>query len=199
MNGFICYHYSGVETMVGFFTKKKQMALELPPPPSPPNAAPLGDIPPIQPKPAEEQEALPELPEILAHEEIELPEAPTPEIPEIPPPEDHHEETLLPVPEEKPVVPQLEEVPAVFDQTIEPQEIVRKPVGPMFVSLDDYRTIMEHSNRVRAKLMESEDFLKHLNEIKVEEEKTFAKWQSQLEDIERKLGHVDRIIAKAQR
>jgi hypothetical protein len=192
--------------MFGFGKKKQQSLPELPPPPSPPEfPMPEGDIPSIKP-PSE----LPEAPSFEPEEApIELPEAPVPEMPEMPLPEfPSGEEEIAPpieadtghiepiVPEEQPVEMPVEEVPQ-FE--VPEKETVRRPVGPAFVSVDEYRNIMEHSNRVRSKLSEADEFVHRLSEIKADEEKTFDKWRAQLEEIERKLGQIDRVIAKAKR
>ncbi len=208
------HHHLGVETMLGLFKKKPSLSMpELPPPPSPPDfSKPVGDIPAIQasdaiegpeelPAPGEMPEfpsfesrpggmEMPELPSAPEREEQpELPEAPLPELPEAPTPDG-----MEPVESRGPFT--------VEEPTLEPSgrvETVRRPVGPAFVSVDEYRSILENSNRVRAKLVEAEEFVRRLNEIKAEEENAFEKWRVQLEDIERKLAHVDKVIAKAKR
>lgn len=194
--------------MFGFGKKKKPSLSELPPPPSPPGMElpkPASDFPPM---PAQE---LPEFPTAPSREEpiepfagVDIPEAPAPELPEAPGVEVQEVPTFPepPTMEEGISGHELEPAPeiAVFDRTIEePREIVRKMPGSMFVSVDDYRVIMDHSERVRAKLADAEHFVHQLGEIKAEEEKVFDKWRSQLEDVERKLGQVDRIVAKAKR
>ena len=131
-----------------------------------------------------------------------MPEAPAPRADEM-----AHDEIEVPLfeknnyPEmqdaEPPAIRPLIEEPAM--SAFEPRESVRKPVGPAFVSVDEYRTIMDNSNRVRDKLAEAEQFVHRLHEIKTEEENVFEKWRGQLEDAERKLGHIDRVIAKAKR
>jgi hypothetical protein len=213
MYGIKEHHYSGVETMFGFMRKKKQDSLpELPPPPSPLEfPMPTGDIPSIR---APETMDAPELPSFEPEEEkpIELPEAPSPEMPELPEPstlpeiEPHEIPELPPMDSDtghvEPLVPETFEEPS--EKYEEPAEIperetIRESIGPTFVSVDDYRNIMDSSNRVRAKLDETDEFVKRLAEIKSEEEKTFGKWRSQLEEIERKLGQIDKVIAKAKR
>ena len=194
-------------TMFGFGKKKKLSLPELPPPPSPLEfPMPEGDIPEIRP---------PEFGEIPSAEpeeetQIELPEAPSPKMPRVPMPG----EAIVPEPSEEipsfdekiePLIPEVApeeaapEVPMEEAMPIEERETVRKPVGPAFVSVDEYRNILEHSNRVRAKLDEADEFVNRLVEIKSEEEKAFDRWRSQLEEIERKLGQIDRIISKAKR
>ncbi len=192
--------------MFGFLKKKKELSLpELPPPPSPPAfPMPEGDIPAIQ--PAEGPAELPEIPaaEPYEHEEkpAELPEVPLPELPNLGQPTRRSALPELPeaptgpeMPEEEPLVPETVEEPV--EEAIAEPETVRRPVGPAFVAVDEYRTIMEHSGRVRAKLDEAGEFVRRLSEIKSEEEKTFEKWRLQLEEIERRLGQIDKFIAKA--
>ncbi|MEM2915797.1 MAG: hypothetical protein QXT19_00335 [Candidatus Woesearchaeota archaeon] len=179
-------------TMFGFGKKKKPSLPELPPPPSPPEfSMPEGDIPAI--RPAQGPEEVPEIPTVEEREKkpAELPEAPVPELPEAPAVEE------MPKPEEEHLVPETIKEPEPVEETIEELETVRRPIGPAFVAVDEYRAIMEHSNRVRSKLEEAGEFVRRLSEIKAEEEKTFEKWRSQLEEIERRLGQIDRFIAKA--
>jgi hypothetical protein len=184
------------------FKKKQPLSLpELPPPPSPPDLSqPQGDLPEIKPS-AETMPELPELPAAPSFEHEPELEAPAPELPEAPVPEaevvEKKEEYAVPEPAE--LTPVEEPEVSVFDRTLAAPERTVRPVGPVFVSVDEYRAIMENSNRVRAKLMEAEEFMQRLNEIKAEEEKAFERWRGQLEDVERKLGHIDRVIAKAQR
>jgi hypothetical protein len=190
--------------MFGFGKKKQSTAMpELPPPPSPPGSArPQGDIPAIT--APETHDDLPELPE-MPRRSVDLPEPPAPEMPEMPAHEDFPapepvKEFEMPQPQsERPDFPELMPAESHDAPAFEQRETVRRSVGPAFVSVDDYRTIMEHSNRVREKLAEAEQFVHRLHEIKAEEESVFEKWRGQLEDVERKLGHIDRVIAKAKR
>lgn len=205
--------------MFGFGKKKQESMPDLPPPPSPPGMSkPTGDLPPIRSK--EEPSELPELPpapDVNPFEGVDLPEAPTPEMPEAPAPKPEEmaaPEELHETGHEEPQVPEfaMDEMPRTvepltpIEESHEPafeprldRETVRPRAGPAFVSVDEYRTIMSHSDRVRAKLSEAEEFMQRLNEIKNEEEKAFDKWRGQLEDVERKLGQIDRLIAKAKR
>jgi hypothetical protein len=144
---------------------------------------------------------------------IEIPEVPMPDMPEAPEPgigDEIEAPQMGNMGHIEPFVPESREAPEIesFSETqqeeapsfeVPDRETVRRPVGPAFVSVDEYRTIMEHSDRVRSKLSEAEEFMHRLVEIKADEEKIFDKWRSQLEDIERKLGQIDRVIAKAKR
>ena len=196
--------------MFGFLRKKKQETLlELPPPPSPPEfPMPQGDIPRI--RSPDEMPELPSAPSFEPEEENPI-EVPMPDMPEAPEPgigEEIEAPQMGDMGHVEPFVPEEAHEIASFSESqpeeapsfqVPDRETVRRPVGPMFVSVDEYRTIMEHSNRVRSKLSEAEEFMHRLVEIKADEEKIFDKWRSQLEDIERKLGQIDRVIAKAKR
>ena len=140
---------------------------------------------------------IPTMPEAPIPEMREMPEPPRFEIPEMPGaptiPEDH----LLPAPSGEKEV-------QVFDKTIptmkeEPEvEVIRHmPSRPAFVAVDDYKRIINDTNIIRSKLMDAENFVRRLGDLKNEEERTFEKWRSQLESVEKKLSYVDKIIAKA--
>ena len=77
-------------------------------------------------------------------------------------------------------------------------EVVRHmPSRPAIVAVDDYKRIINDTNIVRSKLMDAENFVRRLGDLKNEEERTFEKWRSQLESVEKKLSYVDKVIAKA--
>ncbi len=157
------------------FLKKKREELPLPPPPSPPELAPLlrGDIEPIR------------APDTM---EMPMPESfPEPPFPEFPP--------ALPA-------PAREEEVRVFDRTIIEEEkhateVVRPMPRPTFVAVEDYKRIITDTNTIRSKLMDAENFVRRLSDLKNEEERAFEKWRVQLEDVEKKLNYVDQLIAKA--
>jgi len=167
--------------MFGFLKKKKVEELPLPPPPSPPDLPTLlrGDI--------EDIRAAPEGP-------------PIPEAPEIPP------MTAMPMGRPELPAPAGEKEVRVFDRTIAPEELEmheelvverRVPVRPTFVAVEDYKRIINDTNVVRSKLMDAENFVRRLGDLKNEEERSFEKWRSLLEDVEKKLNYVDHLIAKA--
>ncbi len=156
----------------GLFGKKekKVVELELPPPPAPPKA-PIEEIPPIRPG---ELPPLPPPPQ----------EFPLPEFPPIPAPEEAPQEPLPAVP----VTPERPEVTAE----------VRPLPRQLFVSLDDYKKVMQDTNTIRAKLIETEAAIRRLAELRTEEEHVVEKWSRELSEVERKLARVDHAIAKAQ-
>lgn len=127
----------------------------------------------------------PDIPAIRVSESSELPDLP--KFPELPsePVEDVHEEVSEPVRE-----------PLLLEQP--PVPSVQRPASELFVSVDDYRAVMQNASAVRAKLMQTESALKQLAEIHEEGERVLEKWARELSDVERKLSRVDAEIAKAQ-
>lgn len=196
----------GVEKMLNLFKKKKEAAeeIELPPPPKPPELpslpeapeageAPELDFPDIKP-------SLTELPELEEKEDFEEFEMPKPrefahptvtehEFPEFPPgmEEEEHETP------EKVFDRTIKEVAPSREEVMKPQEI-----KPMFVSVDDFANLTANTNFVRSKLVEAEEYLQRLTDLKNQELKAFDTWKKTLENVEQKLSYVDQVIAKAQ-
>jgi hypothetical protein len=189
--------------MFKLFKKKKKDSTAVLPPPLPPEEAhemPKGDLPPIfpdqeLPSPIQE-ENIPELefpvmPKEEFNEEIQpmLPPPPKPRMPE-----DFAVKKPLPKFESG--------VPTVFDKTIEEElpskKIIRPRLKPIFVGVDDYKLITNNTNVIRSKLLEAEDFAKRLNHLKQKETKILDKWQLRIEDIDKKLDYIDKLVSKAQ-
>jgi len=205
--------------MFKFWKKKKQESdkedVELPPPPAPPadltaQSAPEEEtpieFPEVKPKlkfPELEKDRLPEFPEMPSKEEFPeekkyvedvrraempaLPEHPSlaePEFPEIKP---------------KPVPKPAFERPFVAETAEKPEEIVKhKEIKPIFVAVEDFKNLAANTNFVRSKLVEAEEYLQRLTDLKNQELKAFEKWKKTLENAESKLSYVDKVIAEAQ-
>ena len=45
--------------------------------------------------------------------------------------------------------------------------------------------------------MDAENFVRRLGDLKNEEERSFERWRTLLEDVEKKMNYVDQLIAKA--
>ncbi|MBW3004278.1 hypothetical protein KY310_00400 [Candidatus Woesearchaeota archaeon] len=190
--------------MFNFLKKKKEETaeeeFELPPPPAPP-----ADL--TAPSAPEEEEGPVEFPEIkprLEFPELEKEEGyKMPEFPEMP--SEEEEMPGLPVhptlaePEFAELTPRK-----VFDRTIQeaiekPEEIVHhQEVKPMFVAVEDFKNLAANTNFVRSKLVEAEEYLQRLTDLKNQELKAFEKWKKTLENVESKLSYVDKVIAEAQ-
>jgi len=165
------------------FGKKRQEELPLPPPPSPPELQPLlrGDFDQIR-----APEIPSEMPPFDEHEEV---------LPELPP--------ALPAPTSYTRTPMMGEEEVVYDRTVqqpeeEPiHEVVRTIPKPAFVAVEDYKRIINDTNTIRSKLMDAENFVRRLGDLKNEEERSFERWRTLLEDVEKKMNYVDQLIAKA--
>jgi hypothetical protein len=192
----------GVVNMFDLFKKKKKGSKAVLPPPLPPEEAhemPKGDLPPIK----ADQELLPPMHDVNIPE-LEFPVMPKEESeveiqPMMPPPPRPRMPGLTP---EKPFPKFKQHEPKVFDKTIEEElpskKIIRPRLKPIFVGVDDYKAIMNNTNVIRSKLLEAEDFAKKLNHLKIKETKILDKWQSRIEDIDKKLNYIDKLVSKAQ-
>lgn len=200
--------------LLGLFRKKKKFDLDLPPPPSaePEELSDVSGIPDIRvgaelppPPVLKSKSKRPELP----------PEIPVnlPEFPSMPSEEQEYEDrvpspkTELELAVESPVESDLRKVSdenIVFDKTVRPVseqtvEVVHKtPVRKTFISVDDYSAITDSCEIVRSKMADAEMLIRKINELKVEENKAVDAWLVHLEEIEKKLAHADKILAKAQ-
>ncbi|MBW3002068.1 hypothetical protein KY338_02810 [Candidatus Woesearchaeota archaeon] len=199
--------------MFKFLKKKKEEKaeedFELPPPPAPP-----ADL--TAPSAPEEEEASVEIPDIKPKLEFpELEKDRMPEFPELPSEEhyveDVHEAEMPRLPEHptlaEPEFPEIkpEMTPRrIFDRTIQeavekPEEIIRhEEIKPMFVAVEDFKNLASNTNFVRSKLVEAEEYLQRLTDLKNQELKAFEKWKKTLESVESKLSYVDKVIAEAQ-
>ena len=194
-----------MEKMFKLFKKKKEnnAEVELPPPPMPPEAQrpalgkleelpELPEIEPAFPEIKQEKPRFPEMPE-EAPEHVEIPqvnEHPTFMRRELQIPDIHTEERFTPK--------------EIFDKTIKDTAPTRaavlqsREIKPMFVAVDDYSTLQTNTNFVRTKLIEAEEYLQRLTDLKNQELKAFDKWRKTLEQAESKLSYVDKVIAEAQ-
>lgn len=205
--------------MFKFLKKKKEETaeedFELPPPPAPPadltaqsapeEEAPI-EFPEIKPKlefPELEKDKMPEFPEIPSKkafpkekkyvEDVHMAEMPAlPEHPSLAEP-DFPEVKPKPVPK-----PAFERLP-VEEHVEKPEELVRhEEIKPIFVAVDDFKNLSANTNFVRSKLVEADEYLKRLTDLKNQELKAFEKWKKTLESVESKLSYVDKVIAEAQ-
>lgn len=122
-------------------------------------------------------------------------------LPELPP--------ALPAPDVRtyprtPMIATAGEEEVIYDKTIqEPveempvREVVRAMPKPAFVAVEDYKRIINDTNTIRSKLMDAENFVRRLGDLKNEEERSFERWRTLLEDVEKKLNYVDQLVAKA--
>ncbi|MBD3303671.1 hypothetical protein GF343_00870 [Candidatus Woesearchaeota archaeon] len=204
--------------MFKFLKKKKQEdeeEFELPPPPAPPadltaQSAPEEEtpieIPEIKPKlqfPELEKDRMPEFPAMPSKKEFpeekkyleDVHRADMPALPRHPSLAEPEFPEIKPRPVPKPAF----ERPPVTEPVEKPEEIVRhKEIKPIFVAVDDFKNLASNTNFVRSKLVEADEYLKRLTDLKNQELKAFEKWKKTLESVESKLSYVDKVIAEAQ-
>ncbi|MFH0979093.1 MAG: hypothetical protein V1837_07380 [Candidatus Woesearchaeota archaeon] len=153
------------------------------------------------------------LPEIPAVDDLDLP--PPPVYPKARPKVETQRHEPLPIPQPEAFSPkpevlmQPEKIEIPIEHLIKPRvteaaqpeisrERILKAIGmqkPLFVRVDDYREIIDGAAEIRNNLKEASDIVVRMNELKNEEDKEFEKWRLELEDMQRKLMYVDRIVS----
>lgn len=66
--------------------------------------------------------------------------------------------------------------------------------APLFITIEGYRRILADLDHVKNQLKHAEDVVGRLNELKSAKDKEFEKWRMELEDVQRKLLYVDKVI-----
>lgn len=204
-----------------FLKKKKAKKLPLPPPPSPPGKV-QGDFEPIRPAAPKESPELPEPPQLQGSQGMpqfpempltqsepfdfpelpELPEAPGPGVPRMPntPQSPRMEAPMPPAPRTPPLAPEPARSFEPHDQPdFESVPEHRAIPARSFVSIDDYKKIVSETNNIRSRLVNADNYVKKLSDLRQGEERALKMWHEQLEKVEKKLSYVDELIASAKR
>ena len=66
----------------------------------------------------------------------------------------------------------------------------------VFIKIEEYNKILETVKLVKGKLNEARDILKKISELKIEEYNQLGNWDSNLEEIEKKIASVDEALGK---
>ena len=66
----------------------------------------------------------------------------------------------------------------------------------VFIKIEEYNKILDTVRLVKDKLNEARDILKRISELKIEEYNQLGKWDSSLEEIEKKIASVDEALGK---
>jgi len=74
-----------------------------------------------------------------------------------------------------------------------PEELAREGM-PVFVKVDDYKEVLEVMNMIRNKIEEAKEILGKINELKNEEDAELELWHTGLEEVERKMAFVDKVL-----
>ena len=65
---------------------------------------------------------------------------------------------------------------------------------PVFVKVDEYKDILDVLDMVKAKIKEIRDVLGNINALRNEEDAELAMWNSTINEIEKKIDSIDRIM-----
>jgi len=65
---------------------------------------------------------------------------------------------------------------------------------PVFVKVDEYKTVLDIMNLIKGKLSQAKDTLVKINELKNEEDAELELWRNSLDEIERKVEFVDKTL-----
>ena len=72
-------------------------------------------------------------------------------------------------------------------------EIMAKEV-PVFIKIDDYKDVIDVMELIKNKILEANGVLEKIRKLKAEEDAELELWNSNLEDIERKISYIDRTL-----
>jgi len=83
------------------------------------------------------------------------------------------------------------------ETSTEPPRQVHLSTSTLFISVSDYKAVLGKMNLMRTKITDMEHYLARLNAIKNDKDHHLERWCASLEDVEKKLGYADQIIARA--
>jgi hypothetical protein len=189
--------------MMGFslFSKKRKEAgipndMDIPPPP-PPDQSEFFGQPDNIPSPASDLD-IPPAPEPIPMQEDKLPGGELPEfedfkIPSLDLPEEPEAAPQIRAPRIR-ELPSIESFPAAEVESQEFRTGKTSLSQPVYVHVDQYKSILTNLASVRKKLSDSEELLQKLHEVREKESEDFGKWHDELEDIQRKIVHIDKTL-----
>jgi len=197
---------------MGLFFKKKKEEKEAKEelPPLPPLKPEKGVKPGLAPSPLKSEiehikpmETIPKPPEAPKAKEAIKPLPAFPETKEIKPPR-LPELEMEEGPKKLPEFPEIKELPpeerlfeeeSIYEVGREVEELkVHVPLEPVFVEVEHFKDVLDDLNSARISLKEGVDIMNKIEEIRLEKDKKFEEWKSQLEDMQRKLIFIDRTL-----
>ena len=66
--------------------------------------------------------------------------------------------------------------------------------APVFVKVDEYKEILDVLDMVKGKIGEIRDTLANMNELRNEEDAEVSMWSGTMDDIEKKIEEIDRMM-----
>ncbi len=65
---------------------------------------------------------------------------------------------------------------------------------PVFIKIEDYKDVIDIMELTKNKVLEANEILEKIRRLKAEEDAELELWNSNLEDIERKISYIDRTL-----
>lgn len=65
---------------------------------------------------------------------------------------------------------------------------------PVFIKIEDYKDVIDVMELIKNKILEANDVLEKIRRLKAEEDAELELWNSNLEDVERKISYIDRTL-----
>ncbi len=65
---------------------------------------------------------------------------------------------------------------------------------PVFVRIDDYKSIIEVLDLLKSKLTEAKECLDKIAELKSKEDEEIGRWNAELDEVGRKVDFIDRTL-----
>jgi len=87
-----------------------------------------------------------------------------------------------------------DEAPGIRAAGGKPETKVYSRDGPIFIDIDSFKTILGDIDTIKNDIKSSEAVLQHLEEIKNSKDKELERWRVQLEDIQKKVNYVDKVL-----
>ena len=69
-----------------------------------------------------------------------------------------------------------------------------KDGAQIFVRIDEYKEILELVNMIKNKVEEARGTLNKINELKNDEDSEMEFWQTEIDEIEKKVDHIDKAL-----
>ena len=65
---------------------------------------------------------------------------------------------------------------------------------PVFVKIEEYKDVLDIMNMIKHKIEEAKETLGKINELKNEEDAELELWHTGIEEVERKIVFVDKVL-----
>jgi len=65
---------------------------------------------------------------------------------------------------------------------------------PIYVRIEEYKDVLDVINMIKHKVNEAKETLGKINQLKNDEDAELERWQMDLEEVERKISHIDKAL-----